>query len=202
MPNTITANVACINSSDNVTISGDEASIDVLKINLDADGIFARKLVVTVAYHSPQMNEIAAEYLAAIQNLEKGQSSRYPPIMISSVTGDRVTPDELRESEYWFAIWFYRYGSLTPSLDLQYSQQPQGRSSVPSVRRALLFISSLRLDRTVPCVPQCEQYSKTRTAAKILATTLCLFETLLDCRQYSTLWAVYIAWGTISRYTT
>ncbi|KAL8724488.1 MAG: hypothetical protein Q9166_007922 [cf. Caloplaca sp. 2 TL-2023] len=100
-PMSIRATVACVNSSNNVTLSGDEASIDFLKVKLDADGIFARKLMVNVAYHSPQMNEIAVEYLEAIQHLQEGEQPANSPIMVSSVTGDRVTPADLRKSEYW-----------------------------------------------------------------------------------------------------
>lgn len=100
-PMSVSVTVACVNSSDNVTLSGDEASIDAFKAILDAEGIFARKLMVNVAYHSPQMNQIAAEYLGAIQGLEKGQTPTNSPIMISSVTGDIVTSTELCESDYW-----------------------------------------------------------------------------------------------------
>ena len=95
------ATVACVNSGSNVTISGDEASIDSLKAILDTEGIFARKLKVNVAYHSPQMNQIATEYLESIQGLETGKTRIGPKIMISSVTGQRVTPAELCKSEYW-----------------------------------------------------------------------------------------------------
>ena len=93
--------VACINSPDNVTVAGGRPEIDALKVILDADGIFARKLKVSVAYHSPQMNKIADEYLESIQNLEKGDPWAGSPAVISSVTGNRVLPAELSQGSYW-----------------------------------------------------------------------------------------------------
>jgi acyl transferase domain-containing protein len=44
--------VACINSPESVTISGDETAIFELESNLKANGIFARVLKVQNAYHS------------------------------------------------------------------------------------------------------------------------------------------------------
>ncbi|KAL8878752.1 MAG: hypothetical protein Q9198_003508, partial [Flavoplaca austrocitrina] len=93
--------VACINSGDNVTVSGSEDAIDSLKGSLDSSGIFARKLLVDVAYHSPHMSQIAAEYLSSIQGLEPGQMPIGEPFMVSSVTGMRVSSAELSQSEYW-----------------------------------------------------------------------------------------------------
>lgn len=92
--------VACINSPKNITVSGKEAHIDALKSLLD-DRVFARKLQVDLAYHSPQMNDIATEYLMSIENLEAGDSQKGRPAMISSVTGRRISIDELCQSEYW-----------------------------------------------------------------------------------------------------
>lgn len=93
--------IACINSGNNVTVSGSEDSIDCLKGSLDADGVFAQKLLVDVAYHSSHMNQIATEYLRSIQDLETGKMPIGKPFMVSSVTGMRVSMTELRESEYW-----------------------------------------------------------------------------------------------------
>lgn len=92
--------VACINSPKNVTVSGNEAQIDALKILLD-DRTFTRKLQVGVAYHSPHMNDIASEYLASIKNLETGEPFQEKLIMISSVTGKSISTDELCQGEYW-----------------------------------------------------------------------------------------------------
>jgi acyl transferase domain-containing protein len=53
--------VACINSPSSVTISGDVESINVLEALISKDGAFARKLIVTTAYHSPHMREVSSK---------------------------------------------------------------------------------------------------------------------------------------------
>jgi acyl transferase domain-containing protein len=50
--------VACINAPNNVTLSGDESSINQLLAVLTADGIFVRKLRVKTAYHSPHVSQL------------------------------------------------------------------------------------------------------------------------------------------------
>ncbi|EAW07064.1 putative polyketide synthase [Aspergillus clavatus NRRL 1] len=95
--------IACINSPTNVTISGDAEQVDALEHLLRNDEVFARKLQVTVAYHSPHMSDIAQDYLQAVQKLQKGDKPRgsRAPLMASSVTGQRATEEELRKAEYW-----------------------------------------------------------------------------------------------------
>ena len=93
--------IACINSPKNVTISGDAEQIDILKQLLDADKVFARKLMVDVAYHSPHMEEISQEYLGLINDIKKDSEYHREAIMISSVTGERVSPDMLVQPDYW-----------------------------------------------------------------------------------------------------
>ncbi|KAJ8132109.1 hypothetical protein O1611_g1520 [Lasiodiplodia mahajangana] len=92
--------VACVNSPYNVTLSGPERSIDIVKAHLDKKGIFAQKLNTGVAYHSPAMQSIAQEYAAHIGTLERF-SSRNPIPMISSVTGTVAESHELARPEYW-----------------------------------------------------------------------------------------------------
>jgi acyl transferase domain-containing protein len=92
--------VACENSPKSVTVSGDATHIDHLKHLLDAERIFARKLRVGVAYHSSQMQEVAAEYLSKIGRLPRPPNARGPRL-ISSVTGDWASPYELAKPEYW-----------------------------------------------------------------------------------------------------
>lgn len=97
----IPVTTACINSLRNVTLAGDESAIDALKTLFDAESIFARKLLVNVAYHSSQMNGIATEYLMSIHDLKSGDQSGESPTLISSVTNNRVSIAELCQSEYW-----------------------------------------------------------------------------------------------------
>ena len=97
--------VACVNSPKNITVSGGVDQIDLLREVLDREGVFARKLVVDVAYHSPHMEAVAEEYRSLLQGmgmaLSEKKSDTQTPVMISSVTGKRITPAELTNPDYW-----------------------------------------------------------------------------------------------------
>ena len=58
--------VACINSPQNVTLSGDKTLIEDIKERLELADKYAHKLNTGVAYHSHQMQEIASQYQSAI----------------------------------------------------------------------------------------------------------------------------------------
>ncbi|TGJ79824.1 hypothetical protein E0Z10_g8943 [Xylaria hypoxylon] len=97
-PNTLV--VSCINSPCNTTISGAESEIDDLNQILMGEGIFARRLRVPVAYHSPQMEVIVSDCLRGFGILESP-----PPTadikMVSSVTGSILTRERACEGSYW-----------------------------------------------------------------------------------------------------
>ncbi|PQE28875.1 polyketide synthase protein [Rutstroemia sp. NJR-2017a BBW] len=96
--------VACINSQSSITVSGDKIQLTSLESMLRAANIFARKLQVNVAYHSPLMNPIAKRYLDAIGDMKEmtiPSSRKTPPIMVSSVTGDQVKAKDLQLGSYW-----------------------------------------------------------------------------------------------------
>lgn len=86
--------IACINSPTSVTLSGDTTAIDQLLQLLKQDGIFARKLLVDTAYHSPHMQAIAQEYYEWICDLEPAEPTD-GCTMHSSVTGSIITSDQL-----------------------------------------------------------------------------------------------------------
>lgn len=123
--------VACINSPKNVTVSGGEIQVDYLQEVLEGRSIFARKLKVNVAYHSPRINAIASDYLELIKDLEYGDPAPRSATYISSVTGTHLSTPELCHSEYWcknmvspvrFAealrhIRFYPINNLNKKLD-------------------------------------------------------------------------------------
>ncbi|ETS74933.1 hypothetical protein PFICI_13417 [Pestalotiopsis fici W106-1] len=92
--------IACINSPHNVTISGEEVLIDELKALMDERQVFSRKLRVSVAYHSPQVNIVAAEYESMIGSIQEGARSDHIP-MISSVTGESIDPQSASNAKYW-----------------------------------------------------------------------------------------------------
>ncbi|GAB1315319.1 hypothetical protein MFIFM68171_05529 [Madurella fahalii] len=98
-----TVYVACINSPTTVTLSGPLEAIDELRKRFDEQGIFAQKLKTGVAYHSPAMRAVAADYLALMGPLEAGHGrdrGRAIP-MISSVTGHVAAPKLLATPQYW-----------------------------------------------------------------------------------------------------
>lgn len=91
--------VACVNSPQSVTLSGDVAAIDALEKIITADEKFARKLKVKTAYHSPHMMDVADSYIERMGHIEQlpGSSS---VVMYSSLTGKIVQPGEL-DAHYW-----------------------------------------------------------------------------------------------------
>lgn len=94
--------VACINSPSSVTLAGDEVAINALESQLREQGIFVRRLRVTVAYHSPQMKSISDAYRRAMSQLQPGSfDGDECPTMISTVTAERITPYQLLNTEYW-----------------------------------------------------------------------------------------------------
>ncbi|KAJ5672272.1 hypothetical protein N7507_001399 [Penicillium longicatenatum] len=92
--------IGCVNSPGNVTITGDAPQINILKEVLDQIGVFARKVAVPVAYHSTHMHAVARDYLKAIGKLSSRRRA-LADIMISSVTGEAVTSEQLVRKEYW-----------------------------------------------------------------------------------------------------
>lgn len=98
--------VACVNSPESVTISGDVDAIDAFKASLDQAGVFARVLKTDgKAYHSHHMAAIGKEYedlLAAALAQQKSSSSL--PLsakaqFTSSVTGKVMTAPA--NASYW-----------------------------------------------------------------------------------------------------
>lgn len=92
--------ISCFNSPRNITISGQENQIARVENMLNTAGIFNRRLRVSVAYHSPQMNQMAEEYLALMGTLSPGCNEHYAP-MISSVDGRRTDREILLQGGYW-----------------------------------------------------------------------------------------------------
>ncbi|PNY29025.1 Polyketide synthase [Tolypocladium capitatum] len=96
----------CINSPKSTTVTGNERHIDELALRLQVDKVFARKLNVPVAYHSPRMLAVADYYRETIEGhlVSNPQSSSKPlPVVHSSVTGMVASSDDLRQADYWVA---------------------------------------------------------------------------------------------------
>ncbi|KAE8858793.1 hypothetical protein PTNB73_08273 [Pyrenophora teres f. teres] len=96
--------ISCVNSPKNVTVSGSVAAIEAMRSTLDAEGVFARRLDVKVAYHSPTMQRLASSYLMLLQSLDTYEAEAPKDtgvVMFSSVTGTLISRKEVRRAEYW-----------------------------------------------------------------------------------------------------
>lgn len=110
------ASIACINSPESCTISGDEAVMDKLCDILQKRDIFARKLDTNrKAYHSHHMKLIGHWYQSMLESLwyTQGDSTdsltsstligcKFPSVrMISTVTGATALPAQVSSPVYW-----------------------------------------------------------------------------------------------------
>ncbi|KAI8210667.1 Fumagillin dodecapentaenoate synthase [Colletotrichum sp. SAR 10_76] len=91
--------VACENSQNSTTISGDIAAIENAVAKAKADGVFARQLTVDRAYHSPHMEVYGKAYEEAIRPFIKSKAPEVP--FFSSVTEERVTDSGALDAAYW-----------------------------------------------------------------------------------------------------
>ncbi|KAL1607597.1 hypothetical protein SLS59_002566 [Nothophoma quercina] len=91
--------VACHNSPQSATLSGDVDAVDRVKAKLDAQGVFARKLTVDVAYHSAHMKLAEADYHESMSNLSP-KRCKDGVRLYSSVTEELLEGTEMGAS-YW-----------------------------------------------------------------------------------------------------
>lgn len=92
--------VACYNSPNSVTLSGNVGMLSVVEARLKADGHFARMLHVNLAYHSSYMNGISDTYKSLLeQDFESMPFSQDRIVMYSSVSGREL--DHATDSKYW-----------------------------------------------------------------------------------------------------
>ncbi|KAL9616949.1 MAG: hypothetical protein Q9160_008219 [Pyrenula sp. 1 TL-2023] len=93
--------IGCYNSPSNVTLSGDEGTIDQLDKLLQENSIFSRKLKVQSAFHSPQMLPDETEYRKLMESSVSTTSGPLSIPLVSSVTGDWITHCEDLGPEHW-----------------------------------------------------------------------------------------------------
>ena len=95
-----TLQIACFNSPNSVTLSGNLPSLENVKSHLSEDGHFARLLQVNLAYHSTYMHEIGEDYEALLEaDFENFASKRGNVAMFSSVFGHEM--EGLTDAGYW-----------------------------------------------------------------------------------------------------
>jgi len=90
--------IAAINSPSLVSLSGDGEQLQEIAATLEERGVFNRFLQVNYAFHSPMMDPIRPDLLAALEGLEPGECS-LP--MYSTVTGELIPGTELGPSYWW-----------------------------------------------------------------------------------------------------
>ena len=90
--------IACINSPDSMTISGDADQISQIQKVANDRSIWNRRLKVNVAYHSHHMSRVADKYTSLLGQVEPSLQTSVE--FHSSLKGARVEPS-LLTSTYW-----------------------------------------------------------------------------------------------------
>ena len=99
--------IGCLNGPDSVTITGDANEVERLVQYFQEQNVFARLLRTgDKAYHSHHMALVGAKYeslLAPILLHPKHETVHLNPrtLMISSMSGSAVEPDETTQASYW-----------------------------------------------------------------------------------------------------
>jgi len=89
--------IAAVNSPRQVVVAGRLDALDALATRLTAEGIQARSLAVSHAFHSPLVEPILAAFAAAAERI-----TFHPPrIPLVAGTTGRLAGDELAGSAYW-----------------------------------------------------------------------------------------------------
>ncbi|RDW79928.1 hypothetical protein BP6252_04566 [Coleophoma cylindrospora] len=92
--------IACYNSPDSVTLSGQIVELEAIKAQLTEDKYFARLLQVNLAYHSNFMAEIGKHYNSLLLDAcETPLPGSEDISMFSSVTGQLL--DRATDAQYW-----------------------------------------------------------------------------------------------------
>ncbi|KAL8393845.1 hypothetical protein RB595_003557 [Gaeumannomyces hyphopodioides] len=100
-----TLEIACLNSQDSITVSGDVGKLDALVEMLKNDKVFARRLNVEIAYHSRHMQPIVDDYRRYMGDIssdlpaqaQEGQT----PVYFSSLEGGLIPTSRLQSPDYW-----------------------------------------------------------------------------------------------------
>ncbi|GFF90952.1 lovastatin nonaketide synthase [Aspergillus udagawae] len=99
--------VACVNSPQSVTISGDEDAVGEIIDLCKQDDVFARRLKVQQAYHSHHMEPFADAYRERLRtemarSVVKGDTQELKAVFSSAVTGGRITDiKEIASPDHW-----------------------------------------------------------------------------------------------------
>jgi acyl transferase domain-containing protein len=89
---------AARNGPEFCVVAGPDAAVDELEARLEADEVPARRLLISIASHSPMMDPMLAPFAAAV-----AETSRNEPKIpyVSNVTGTWITPDQIGDPDAW-----------------------------------------------------------------------------------------------------
>ncbi|HXU31202.1 MAG TPA: amino acid adenylation domain-containing protein [Thermoanaerobaculia bacterium] len=90
--------LAAVNAPAFCTVSGPTDEIDAFAASLAADGIEARRLHTSHAFHSAAMEPILDEFAAAVARVRLA-APKIP--VVSNVTGAWLTPEQATDPAYW-----------------------------------------------------------------------------------------------------
>jgi acyl transferase domain-containing protein/acyl carrier protein len=90
--------IAAVNAPESIVVSGAIADLARLEDSLTASGVQAKRLRVSHGFHSAQMDQVAREFSSFMGAIE----FHAPRVaVISSVTGQPLGLQELRDQRYW-----------------------------------------------------------------------------------------------------
>ncbi|MFI2779946.1 type I polyketide synthase, partial [Streptomyces sp. ALB3] len=90
--------IAALNGPSATVVSGDEDAVLAIAARFEAEGRKTKRLRVSHAFHSPRMDAMLEEF----RTIAEGLTFHRPEIaIVSNVTGQVVTGDELCSADYW-----------------------------------------------------------------------------------------------------
>ncbi|HEY3708669.1 MAG TPA: SDR family NAD(P)-dependent oxidoreductase, partial [Amycolatopsis sp.] len=90
--------IAAINGPASLVVSGDEEDVQAIAARFEADGRKTKRLTVSHAFHSPQMDAMLEEFAA----VAAGITYHAPVIpLVSTVTGTLATAEQVCDPQYW-----------------------------------------------------------------------------------------------------
>lgn len=93
------AEIACLNSPKNVTISGAENDLELVRVAVEPLGIFFQKLNLDYSFHSSWMDPIESQLLTDLKDLNPHKTDK--AIFVSTVTGEVLDGCDLDASYWW-----------------------------------------------------------------------------------------------------
>ena len=147
--------IAAVNGPDQTVISGPAADVDAIVAALAGEGITARRLPVSHAFHSPLVEPV----LDAFERAASRVTFARPRLrIVSNVSGTLADPDMLPRPEYWrrhlrepvrFADGLRALAAIGPGCVVEVGPHPTLLPFARTVidRAGAVFVSSLRQGR-------------------------------------------------------